>query len=293
MQKKALTLPRRLAFRKLVASTSYILFLASILIGVCGLLILLVTIFVDGIGALNWNFVTSFPSRHPDQAGIKAALFGTVWLVGLTAVITVPLGVATAIYLEEYAGRNWFTRIIEVNIANLAGVPSIVYGLLGLAIFVQWMALGRSILAGALTMSLLALPIVIIASREAIRAVPDSHRQAAYALGSTKWQAVKGVVLPSAFPGILTGTILAMSRAIGEAAPVLAISALVYLTFVPSDPLERFTVLPIQIFNWISRPQAAFRELAAAGIIVLLIVLLSMNAVAIYLRNRYQVRSEE
>ncbi len=198
-----------------------------------------------------------------------------------------------AIYLEEFAPKNWFTRFIEINISNLAGVPSIVYGLLGIALFVSWMSLGRSLLAGSMTLALLVLPIVILASREAIRAVPDTYRQAAYALGATPWQVVRGVVLPSSMPGILTGVILAMSRAIGEAAPVIAISALVYLTFVPSSPLDRFTVLPIQIFNWTTRFTDDFRSLAAAGIIVLLIILLSMNAVAIYVRNRFQTKSEE
>jgi phosphate transport system permease protein len=214
-------------------------------------------------------------------------------MMGLTALFTVPIGVGAAIHLEEYAPKNWLTNIIEINISNLAGVPSIVYGLLGLALFVQWMSLGRTVLAGALTMTLLVLPIVILASREAIRAVPNTYRYAAYALGATRWQVIKGVVLPSAIPGILTGTILAMSRAIGEAAPVIAISALVYLTFIPGHPLDRFTVLPIQIFNWASRPQDDFRGLAAAGILVLLIILLTMNAAAIYLRDRFQVKSEE
>ena len=210
--------------------------------------------------------------------------------MGLTAAFTVPVGTGAAIYLEEYAPKNWFTRLIEVNISNLAGVPSIVYGLLGLALFVQWMALGRSLLAGGLTLSLLVLPIVILASREAIRAVPRTHRDAAYALGATRWEVTKLVVLPASLPGILTGIILAMSRAIGEAAPVIAITALVYLTFVPTDPLDRFTVLPIQIYNWMSRPQEEFKGLAAAGIIVLLVVLLAMNAIAVYLRNRFQNR---
>jgi phosphate transport system permease protein len=213
--------------------------------------------------------------------------------MGLTAIFTVPVGVGAAVYLEEYAPKNRLTTLIEINISNLAGVPSIVYGLLGLAIFVQFLALDRTLLAGALTLALLILPIVILASREAIRAVPSSHRDAAYALGATQWEVTRRVVLPSAVPGILTGAILAMSRAIGEAAPVLAISALVFITFVPTSPLDRFTVLPIQIFNWTSRPQDDFRGLAAAGIIVLLVILLSMNAVAIYLRNRFQVRSEE
>ena len=224
--------------------------------------------------------------------------------MGLTALFCVPVGIGAAIYLEEYAPENRLTQFIEINIANLAGVPSIVYGLLGLALFVQGYTfeyggtriefnLGRSVLAGALTMSLLVLPIVILASREAIKAVPDTYRQASFALGATKWETIRGVVLPSAFPGMLTGIILAMSRAVGETAPVIAISALVYLTFIPQGPLDRFTVLPIQIYNWVSRPQADFQGLAAGGIVVLLIVLLSMNALAVYLRNRFQNRSIE
>ncbi|MBI4284416.1 MAG: phosphate ABC transporter permease PstA, partial [Chloroflexi bacterium] len=198
-----------------------------------------------------------------------------------------------AIYLEEYARDSRLRRLIQTNINNLAGVPSIVYGLLGLSLFVQALALGRSVLAGALTLTLMSLPVIIIAAQEAIRSVPEAHRLGAYALGATRWQMVRHIVLPAAFPGMLTGTILAMSRAIGEAAPIIAISALVYLTFIPNSPMDRFTVLPIQIFNWISRPQADFQHLAAAGIIVLLVVLLSMNAVAIFLRNRYQKRVRE
>ena len=284
---------RRLPFRKTVGAVFLVLFLLAVLVGISGLVTLLAKVLIEGLGWFNWNFLTSYPSRHPEEAGIKSAMMGTIWLMGLTAAFTVPMGVSAAIYLEEFAPRNWLTRVIEVNISNLAGVPSIVYGLLGLAVFVQWMALGRSLLAGALTLSLLVLPIVILASREAIRAVPQTYRHAAYALGATKWEVTKLVVLPAAFPGILTGTILAMSRAIGEAAPVIAISALVYLTFVPTDPLDRFTVLPIQIYNWTSRPQDEFRSIAAAGIIVLLVILFMMNALAVFLRNRYQTRSEE
>jgi phosphate transport system permease protein len=210
-----------------------------------------------------------------------------------TATISIPIGVGAAVYLEEYAPKNWFTKLIEVNISNLAGVPSIVYGLLGLALFVQILALGRSVLAGALTMSLLILPIIILTSREAIKSIPTTYREAAFALGATRWEVVSNVILPSAFPGILTGTILAMSRAIGESAPMIAISALVYLTFVPSGPMDRFTVLPIQIFNWVSRPQEGFRGIAAGGIVILLAVLFIMNAVAVYLRIKYQRRSNE
>ncbi len=283
----------RLHFRKQVGVLIYFALLAAVLVGIVGLIILLVQVLVEGVPWLSWGFVDNFPSRHPEQAGLRSALFGTIWIIGMTALFTVPIGVGAAVYLEEYAPKNRLTSLIEINISNLAGVPSIVYGLLGLALFVQWMALGRSILAGALTMTLLVLPIVILAAREAIRAVPDSYRQAAYAMGSTQWQVERLVVLPAALPGILTGVILALSRAVGEAAPMIAISALVFLTFSPTDPLDRFTVMPIQIFNWVSRPQEDFRGLAAAGIIILLIILLSMNSIAVYLRNRYQVRSEE
>ncbi|MDX1623460.1 MAG: phosphate ABC transporter permease PstA [Gemmatimonadota bacterium] len=265
--------------------------LATTLVGIVVLVVLLVDVLVDGIGWLDPAFFTEMPSRIPERAGIESALWGTVWLMGLVAVISFPLGVAAAVWLEEYAGRNWIQTVIQTNIANLAGVPSIVYGILGLTVFVRWMGVvtgGRSVLSGALTISLLILPILIIAAQEAIRAVPDSIRQASYGLGATKWQTVRHHVLPNAFPGILTGTILALSRAIGETAPLIMIGALTFIAFVPEGPRDAFTVLPIQIFNWASRPQDEFRHLAAAAIIVLLVLLLSMNALAIYLRNRYE-----
>lgn len=271
----------------------YSLFFVAILTSIGGLTILLFQVFSDGLPWLSLDLLWNYPSRHPEQAGLKSSLMGTLWLMGLTGIFTIPIGLGAAIYLEEYAVKSKLTTIIEVNISNLAGVPSIVYGLLGLALFVQWMALGRSLLAGALTMSLLILPIVILASREAIRAVPLTYRDAAYALGATQWQVIKNVVLPLASPGILTGVILGMSRAIGETAPVIAISALVYMTFIPSSPMDRFTVLPIQIYNWVSRPQDEFRGLAAGGIIILLVVLLSMNTIAVYIRNKYQMRSND
>ena len=283
----------RLRFRQSLGNVVYLLFIGAVLVGILGLVVLLAQVLFQGVPWLSLHFLTDYPSRHAEEAGLKPALFGTIWIMALSAGFTIPVGVGAAIYLEEYAPKNWLTQVIEINISNLAGVPSIVYGLLGLALFVQFLALGRSVLAGAFTLSLLVLPIVILASREAIRAVPDAYRQAAYALGADQWQVIKGAVLPSALPGIMTGTILAMSRAIGEAAPVIAISALVYLTFIPTTPFDRFSVLPIQIFNWVSRPQDEFRGLAAAGIIVLLVMLLSMNSVAIYLRNRYQTRSED
>lgn len=281
--------PRR-RLRQNIARLFYWMFLAATLVGVLTLTVLLIEIWRDGSPWLDLDFMNSFPSRFPEEAGVKSALFGTIWLLALTALISFPIGVGAAIYLEEYAPRNWVTGLIQTNIANLAGVPSVVYGILGLALFVRALALGRSVLAGALTMTLLILPVIIITSREAIRAVPPSIREGAYALGATRWQTVREQVLPAALPGIMTGTILALSRAIGESAPLIMISALSYIAFLPGGILDQFTVLPIQIFNWASRPQPEFRGLAAAAIIVLLVVLLSMNAVAIYLRNRYRVQ---
>ena len=248
------------------------------------LAVLIYEVTSTGIGWLDSQFLNSFPSRFPEKAGIKSALFGTLWLVSLTALFSIPTGVLAAIYLEEYAPRNRLTRFIELNIANLAGVPSIVYGILGLALFVRFMGLERSVVSGALTMALLILPIIIISSKEAIKAVPSSIRQAAYAVGATRWQVVRAHVLPEAIGGILTGVILALSRAIGETAPLIMIGALTYIAFVPEGPMDEFTALPIQIFNWTARPQAEFHELASAGIIVLLVVLLSMNAIAVYIR---------
>ena len=283
----------RLQFRKAIGAGFLGLFILALCIGLAGLIILLIQVLIEGIPWISWTLLSSYQSRFPEQAGLLAPVIGSLWLMVLTAAFTVPVGVGAAVYLEEYAPKNKLTQVIEINISNLAGVPSIVYGLLGLAVFVQWMAMGRSLLAGGLTLSLLVLPIVILTSREAIRAVPQSYRQGAYALGSTQWEVTKKIVLPAAFPGILTGVILAMSRAVGEAAPILAITALVYVTFVPSNPLDRFTILPLQIFDWVGRPQEDFQSLAAAGIIVLLALLLSMNALAIFLRNKYQKRSEE
>ena len=270
-----------------------LLLAASVLavsLSLLSLVALLLDSFMDGLPYLNWGFLTSYPSRFPDQAGILPALFGTIWVVGLTALFSFPLGVFAAMYLEEYAPKNWLTDLIQLNIANLAGVPSIVYGLLGLGLFVEALAMGRVVLAGALTMTLLILPVIIITAREAIRSVPKEYREGAFALGATRWQVTRQIVLPEAFPGILTGTILALSRAIGEAAPMIAIAALAYVRFLPTGPFDRFTVMPIQIYNWINMPRVEFRELAAAGIIVLLVILLAMNSVAILIRNKYQKR---
>jgi len=269
----------------------YTLCLVGILVSLVSLATLFVDALSDGLPWLDLQFLTSFPSRFPEQAGILAALFGSIWVVGLTALFSFPLGVGAALYLEEYSPKNWLTSFVQLNIANLAGVPSIVYGILSLGLFVEALALGRSVLAGALTMTLLILPVIIVASQEAIRSVPRESRDGAYALGATRWQVVRGIVLPQALSGMLTGTILALSRAIGEAAPMIAIAALVYIRFVPTGPLDRFTVMPIQIYNWVNLPQSEFRGLAAAGIIVLLAVLLSMNSIAIFIRNRYQRRA--
>ena len=267
--------------------------LVCVCIGIAALGTLLVQVVSDGWSWLTWHFLSDYPSRHPEEAGMMSAIFGTLWVMAMTGIFAVPVGIGSAMFLEEYAPKNKLMQIVEINLANLAGVPSIVYGLLGLAVFVYWMNIGRTALAGALTLALLVLPVIILASREAVRAVPNAHREAAYALGADKWQVIRMVVFPGAFPGILTGSILALSRAIGEAAPVIAISALVYITFIPTSPMDRFTVMPIQIYNWVSRPQEEFQNLAAAGIIVLLVVLLSMNALAIFLRNKYQTKSDE
>lgn len=241
------------------------------------------------------EFLWSFSSRKAEEAGIKSGLVGSIWLLIVTAVMSFPIGVASGIFLEEFSGRSWYAKVIEVNIGNLAAVPAIIYGLLGLAVFVNIMRPitgGSSVIAGALTMTLLILPIIIVATREALRAVPISLRQAGYALGANTWQVTWSHVLPQAMPGILTGTILALSRAIGEASPLLVIGAAVYIPFLPELSVKGlqsdFTALPIQIFNWSSRPQKEFEVTAAAGIVVLLVVLLAMNAGAIYLRNRLQ-----
>lgn len=263
---------------------------AATMVGVVALAVLLVDVLMDGLGELDWAFISSFASRFPERAGIKAALVGSIWILALTAVIAFPVSVAAAIYLEEYAPKNWITRLIQLNIANLAGVPSIVYGILGLAVFVRGMGLDRSVISGALTLSILILPVIVMASQEAIRAVPSSIREAAYGLGATRWQVVSQQVLPMAMPGVLTGTILALSRAVGETAPLIMVGAVGFIAFTPKGVGDAFTVLPLQIFNWISRPQADFHALAAAGIIVLLVLLLTMNAAAILLRNRYRKR---
>ncbi len=235
---------------------------------------------------LSWHLITDMPSRNAVKAGFNSGIWGSIWIVIGSGVFSFFVGVGTAIYLEEYAPRNRYTRFLQTNISNLAGVPSVVYGLLGLVFFVQWLNLGRTLAAGALTMGLLILPVVVISSQEAIRSVPLGLRQAAYGLGATKWQTVRSHVLPSAMPGILTGMILSMSRAIGETAPLIVVGASSLVLTRPDGPLSSFTAMPVQIFNWSARPQQEFEHLAAAAILVLLIVLLSMNALAILLRQK-------
>jgi phosphate transport system permease protein len=277
---------RRLQARHFASRAMRIVFMLTAWFGVFMLVVLLWDVAKDGLQYLDWQFLDSFPSRRPARSGIKAAIAGTAWLITLTGLTAIPIGIAAALYLEEYAAKNRLNRFIEINIANLAGVPSIVYGILGLVLFVRGLDFGRTLWAGAATMALLVLPTIILAAREAIKAVPDSIRQAAYAVGATRWQATRHHVLPSALPGILTGIILAMSRALGETAPIIMIGALTYVRFLPKGPDDAFTTLPIQIYNWAARPQAEFHGVAAAGIIVLLVVLLLMNSVAVVIRYR-------
>lgn len=267
---------------------------AAIFIALIVLASLLIDVAVDGIPRLNWEFLTSFPSRRPEDAGILSALVGSLWLLGLVIAIGFPVGVGAGIFLEEFANRSWVTKVLEINISNLAGVPSIIYGLLGLQLFVrvlQPITGGRTLLSGGLTLSLLVLPIIIVATRESLRAVPNSLREAGFALGITQWQVLWGLVLPQALPGILTGTILAISRAIGETASLITIGALTFIAFLPPLSIAGlrtpFTALPIQTFNWVSRPQAGFQINAAAAIVILMTILLLMNATAILLRNRF------
>ena len=263
--------------------------LLSLAVGLVSLAGLLIDTVVTGAPRLNMDLLRRFPSGRPANAGAQSAIMGTVWVVGICGLVTVPVGVGAAIYLEEYADpTRWYNRLLEVNIQNLAAVPAIVYGILGLGFLVRGIGLGQVVLAAALTLSLLVLPIVIIASRQAIRAVPNSIRLGSLALGATRWQTIRRQVLPAAVPGIATGSILALSRAIGEAAPLILLGGLTFITFNPTGLDSAFTVLPIQIFNWISRPQEEFRVLAAAAIVVLLVILLAMNSAAILIRSRYQ-----
>jgi len=279
---------KRLKKRAMIDKAFHTIVLLACAIAMLTLFILLFDVFRKGLPWLDMQFLTSFPSRIPERAGILSALSGTLWVTAITAALAFPIGIATAIFLEEYAPKNRLMAIIDINISNLAGVPSIVYGILGLAAFVRFMAFDRSILSGALTMTLLVLPVMIISAREAIRSVPNSLRLGFLAMGATKWQMIKHIVLPAALPSIFTGMILTVSRAIGETAPLILIGAMSFVPYTPTSPMDGFTVLPIQIYNWISRPQEDFAHLAAAAIIVLLVVLLSMNAISVFLRTKYE-----
>lgn len=276
--------------RRKVANTIFgVVCLCAASVGIVLLAILLHRVVTQGVGVIDKDFLTSFASSSPDRSGIRSAITGSLWVMGLTAVFTIPVAVAAAIYLEEFTRKkNRFVELIEIAISNLAGVPSIVYGILGLTVFVRWMMLDRSIISGALTMSLLILPMLITVTQEALRAVPSSYREASFGLGATEWQTIWRQVLPNAAGGILTGIILAISRAIGETAPLIVIGAASFVRFDPKDLHSRFTVLPIQIFNWISQPNAKFQDLAGGAILVLLVVLLSLNSLAIFLRIRTQ-----
>lgn len=289
---------RRNEFRN---SAFMVIGLLSTLVGLVLLAVLLIDLAIDGMPRLSYGFLTSFPSRFPEEAGILSAWVGSFLILLVTAASAIPLGIAAGIYLEEYARKNWLTDIIEINIANLAGVPSIVYGLLALGLFVQVLKLGESILTGGLTLGLLILPMVIMATRESIRSIPNSIREASYALGATKWQTVKHHIVPYSTGGILTGVIIGLSRAIGETAPIITVGALTFIAFLPSPPLsshfpffsfqwlmDPFTVLPIQMFNWVSRPQHAFQLNAAAAGLILMLLTLLMNGLAIYIRYKYR-----
>lgn len=302
-QPDILELRKRIASNKLRDHIFWIIGLFSTLIGFGLLFTLIIDLFVDGFPRLSWHFFTSYPSRFPEQAGILSAWVGTTLVMIATAATAVPLGIAAGIYLEEYGKKNWLTSLIEINMNNLAGVPSIIYGLLALGLFVYFLKFGESILTGGLTLGLLILPMVVIATRESIRAIPNSIREASYALGASKWQTIKDHIIPYSSGGILTGMIIGLSRAIGETAPIITVGALTFIAFLPSSPvtsgfpflsfkwlLDPFTVMPIQMFNWISRPQTAFHLNAAAAGIVLMVMTLVMNGFAIYVRYRFRKR---
>lgn len=274
--------------KKLTNNLFVTLALIATSIALLTLAVLVITIGITGVSRIGIDFLTDLPSRKPEQAGIYTAWVGTLWILITTLLIAFPIGVGAGIYLEEYSKKNWLSNFIEINISNLAGVPSIIYGLLGLELFVRFLGLGQSIIAGSLTLALLILPVIIVSTREALKTVPKTIREASFALGASKWQTTKMSVVPSAFGGILTGIILALSRAIGETAPLIVTGALTYVPFTPKSIFDSYTVLPIQIFNWVSRPQHGFAINAAAAIIVLLLITFILNAGAIYLRNKWQ-----
>jgi phosphate transport system permease protein len=288
-----LSTPAGVRWRKRAAELGFrVLLWISLGVAVAALGTLLVYIFTEGSSSFGPRLWQRFPSLQPRLAGARSAVFGTLWVLALTAAFAIPIGVGAGIYLEEFARRDsWYSRLIELNVQNLAAVPSIVYGILGLAFISRGpLALGPVVLTGGIILALLVLPVVIIASREALRAVPSSIRDASFALGATPWQTVRGQVLPAAVPGIATGVILALSRAIGEAAPLIMIGAFTYVPFNPTGLDSKFTVLPIQIFDWVGRPQAGFVKLAAAASMLLIVILVAMNSVAIWLRNRFERR---
>jgi phosphate transport system permease protein len=298
-----LEIRKRITFNKFRDYLFWVVGLLSTLVGFVVLFTLIVDLFMDGFPRLSWQFLMSYPSRFPERAGILSAWVGTTLVMMVTAATAVPLGVAAGVYLEEYGKKNWLTDLIEINMNNLAGVPSIIYGLLALGLFVYFLKLGESILTGGLTLGLLILPMVVIATRESIRTIPNSIREASYALGATKWQTVKNHILPYSMGGILTGMIIGLSRAIGETAPIITVGALTFIAFLPSSPVnpefpflsfkwlfDPFTVMPIQMFNWISRPQKGFHLNAAAAGIILLFMTLVMNGFAIYMRHRFRKR---
>ncbi|TYR82403.1 phosphate ABC transporter permease PstA [Priestia megaterium] len=281
---------KRMHGRLLKNTIFRLIFFCATIFGLAVLAMLLYRVLTQGLGWLDADFLQNFASRRPEQAGVKAALIGSLWLMAVVAPVSLILGVGTALYLEEYAKKNKFNDFIKLNISNLAGVPSIVFGLLGLTIFVRELALGRSILAAGLTMSLLILPVIVVAAQEAIRSVPTQLREASFGMGATKWQTIYRVVLPAAIPGILTGSILALSRAVGETAPLVVVGLPTFIAYLPAGILDTATVLPMQIYNWTSRPQADFQSVAAAGIIVLLVFLILMNSIAVFIRNKFQKR---
>ncbi|MDH5396636.1 MAG: phosphate ABC transporter permease PstA [Cyclobacteriaceae bacterium] len=258
----------------------------STVLGLVLLAVFIIDILMDGLQRIDWQFITSLPSRLPEKAGILTAWSGTLWIFALTALFAVPIGVGAGIWLEEYGKKYRWANLLEINISNLAGIPSIIYGILGLEIFVRMLGMGGSLLAGSFTLSLLVLPIIIVSTRESLKAVPNTMKEASLALGATKWQTIWLQLLPASFSGILTGVILALARAIGETAPLIVIGALAYVPFVPTSPMDEFTVLPIQIFNWVSRPQHGFVVNSASAIVILLVIVFFMNAIAVYFRNR-------
>ncbi|MEK6683004.1 MAG: phosphate ABC transporter permease PstA [Nitrospirota bacterium] len=292
---------KRIAFNKFWDYAFWVTGLLSTFVGLFLLFALMIDLMIDGLPRLSYNFFTSFPSRFPDKAGILSAWVGSILVLLVTAFSAIPIGIGAGVYLEEYARKNWLTDIIEINIANLAGVPSIIYGLLALGVFVYFFRFGESILTGGLTLGLLILPIVIMATREAIRAIPNSIREASYALGATKWQTIQWHILPYSIGGILTGIIIGLSRAIGETAPLITVGGLTFIAFLPTSPIsaefpfisfkwlfDPFTIMPIQMFNWVSRPQKGFQLNAAAAGLVLMAMTLFMNGLAIYIRYRFR-----